>query len=58
MIDNNPRKAIRSIARDMGVYESLLRHSVFLMQHEKGPIFITDHEGLEERQGCQAFFLR
>ena len=50
MIDNNPSKSIRSVARDMGVPEFLIKlveHEdilVFLMDDKKGPIFITGHE--------------
>ena len=61
MIHNDPRKSIRSIARDMRVPEFLIRQVVhediwyFLYKMRKGQFLITVHEGLEERQFCKAF---
>ena len=51
------RKSFRSVARDMGVevsYQagSVWRHSVFLIQDDKGSIFITRHEQ-DKRPRCK-----
>ena len=59
--DNDPRKSIKFIARDMSNFwvsyqvGRAERHLVFLIQDEKGPIFITDHEGQEEKLCCKVF---
>ena len=43
---NDPRKAIRYIARDMEVSEFRhVMHEYFFIQNEKRPIFITGLEG-------------
>ena len=50
--------AIRSTARSwkcLSFWGSTWRHSVFCIQDENGPVFITGHEGQEERLHCIAF---
>ena len=51
MIDNNPSKSIRSIARNLGVSEFYIS-VLFLIQ---GPIFITSPGEQEERPCYKAF---
>ena len=54
MIDNDPNKSIRSIAKKQGsVWVSYLasserKHSVFFIQVGKEPIFITGYERQEQ----------
>ena len=56
MIVNDPSKSIRSIGESVSYQtDSTWRHSVFLIQEEKGSIFIPDHEEQEERPDCKAF---
>ena len=49
--NNDSSQSIRFIARDIGVSYQAWSHLVFLQQEEKGPIFITGHEGLH----CKSF---
>ena len=54
MIDNDPSKSIRSIAKDMSVQVSYqasgaLRHLVFLIQDEKWPVFNSRGKVLSQR---------
>ena len=51
MINNDPSKSTRSIARKMTTW----RHLVFLIQDKKNLIFLTSYEGQKEKQYCKHF---